>query len=146
MKARIYPSIAMVLLLGLIPAVATAAPPKPPFLTVLDWSLPVDPAYLPLGAWLSAWDINWKVPKAVSIELGYTTCDPHCHEVNEVTYRIAADDKYPQNLDLKAETTHVLDVGNCSTWQYVRVLDRHGVLLMDTRSPEDRVCIDPPHP
>ncbi len=145
MKRSSYLLIAMALLLTLLPAVATAAPPKPPFVTVRDWTLPVDPDTLPVGAWLSAWDISWRVPRAATVELGYRSCTGGiCIDVvDSKVYRVTKDDKYPQNLDLEGTFPHLLAAGNCTLQQFVRIRDSKEAVLVTAWSQEDGICIDP---
>lgn len=142
MKKRFYLLIAMVLLLGLLPATAAAAPPKPPYVSVRLWTFP--PETLPGIAKLSAWDINWRVPKAATIELGYVQCvGGLCETVVEVTYTISRAVKYPQLLDLAGKLYHRLETGNCTSHQFVNIRDREGNILAATQSQECDVCIDP---
>ena len=142
MKTRFSLLIVMVLLLGLLPAVAAAAPPKPPFVSVRDWTLPVvlqEP--WPVGE-LSAWDISWKVPRAGTVELGYVYCkEGLCTSVVEATYRITKDDKYPQDLDLAGKPYYMFTPGDCSLQQFVQILDRTGAVLAEALSVEQDVCI-----
>lgn len=143
MKNKVYLLMAMVLLVGLLPAAAIAAPPKPPFVTVRLWTLPVDP-YGSFYARLSAWDIDWRVPKAATIELGYKHCDGICETVVEVTYTVMKDDKYPQNLDLAGKPYHDFGPGNCTLQQFIHVRDKSGAVLTSAWSVEQNVCLDPP--
>ena len=142
MKTRFYLLIAMVLLLLVLPAVAVAAPPRPPFVTVRDWTLPVmdlDPP--PIGQ-LSAWDIDWKVPRAASVELGYQYCvEGVCTWVVEATYRITKDDKYPQNLELAGKPYYMFTAGNCSLQQFIQIRDRTGMAVLGISSVPQNVCI-----
>ena len=145
MKTRFSLLIVMALLLGLLPAVAVAAPPKPPYVGARDWTLPVDPDILPVGAWLSAWDVSWRVPKAATLALGYKSCKGGiCQEVvDSKVYRVTKDDRYPQNLDLEGTFPHQLEAGNCTLQQFVRVWDAQGAVLATAWSQQDSICIDP---
>ena len=143
MKTRFYLLVLTVLLLGLLPATSVAAPPKPPYISVGDWTLPVDPEVLPIGAFLYAADIRWRVPRAATLELGYVYCAGGlCDTVVEVTHRVTKDDKYPQNLTLVSTTGHWLVAGNCTLQQFVNVRDRSGELLASALSIVDRVCME----
>lgn len=144
MKSKVYLLIAMVLLLGLLPAVALAAPPKPPYVSVGDWTVPVDlgdPA--PVGK-LSAWDIDWRVPNAARVELGYTyrNEDGITVTVVEVSLPVTKDDKYPQNLNLAGKSYYVFTAGNCTLQQFVQIVGRTGEAVAVAESVEQAVCID----
>ena len=142
MKTRFYLLVLMVLLLGLLPATSAAAPPRPPFVTVDDWTLPVDQK-LPIGVFLYAADIRWRVPRAATVELGYVYCAGGlCDTVVEATHTITKDDKYPQNLRLKSWDGHWLVAGNCTLQQFVNVRDKSGELLASAWSVQQRVCMD----
>ena len=142
MKTRFYLLIAMVLLLLLLPAAAAAAPPRPPYVSVRDWTLPAD--QLPAIAKLSAWDVNWRVPRAATLEIGYVHCvDGLCQNVVEGTYRITKDDKYPQLLDLAGKDFHQLVAGNCTLQQFVNIRDKGGSLVVRALSTECNICLDP---
>ena len=142
MKKRFYLLIAMVLLLGLLPAAAAAAPPKPPYVSARLWSLP--PGTLPVGALLSAWDINWRVPRAATIELGYVLCkEGLCETFIEVTRPVTRADRYPQQLDLEGKIWHLLEAGNCTSHQFINIRDRRDNILATAQSQECDVCIDP---
>ena len=143
MKTRFYLLIAMVLLLLLLPAAAAAAPPRPPFISVRLWTLPADE--LPAIAQLSAWDINWRVPRAATVEIGYVYCeDGLCQTVVEGTYRITKDDKYPQQLDLAGKMYHQLVADNaCTLKQFVKIRDKAGALVVAAHSLECNICLDP---
>ncbi len=145
MKNKFYLLMAMVLLLGLLPVVAVAAPPRPPYVSVRDWTLPVNPDILPVGAWLSAWDIDWRVPKAATVVLGYRSCKGGlCVDVvDSKVYRVTKDDRYPQNLDLKSTLPHILEAGNCTLQQFVRIRDANEAILVTAWSEEQGICIDP---
>lgn len=149
MKRSIYLFIAMALLLTLLPAVATAAPPKPPFVSVGRWTLPV--SSLPVLAKLSAWDINWKVPRGASIELGYVFCQgDKCKTVVEAEHRITRDDKYPQHLDLEGTTEYNLrapDPGEeCELHQFVIARAKDGESLAGSLTYHYDICIGAPQP
>jgi hypothetical protein len=142
MKRRFYLLIAMVLLLLVLPAVAFAAQPKPPYVSVRDWTLPVMDLDPPPIAQLSAWGINWKVRRAAAVELGYVYCEEGvCTWVVEVTYRITKDDKYPQNLDLAGKPYYMFTAGNCSLQQFIQIRDRTGMAVLSTSSVSQNVCI-----
>jgi hypothetical protein len=133
----------LLLLLGLLPATSAAAPPKAPFVMVRDWTLPVDPKNLPIGAFLSAWDVSWRAPRAATVELGYVYCvGGRCSIAVEATHTVTKDDKYPQNLRLTAWEGHWLVAGNCTLQQFVHVRDRSGQVVADAWSLQDRICMD----
>jgi hypothetical protein len=144
MKKRFPLLIAMVLLLGLLPAVALAAPPKPPYVSVGDWTLPVelgDPAPI---AQLSAWNIDWRVPNAARVELGYTyrNEDGITVEVVEVSLPVTKDDRYPQNLDLAGKSYYMFAAGDCTLRQFVQIVGRTGEVVAVAESVAQEVCID----
>lgn len=143
MKRKLYLLMVMVLLLGLLPATALAAAPRPPFVTVEDWTLPIDRVWLPIGVFLRAWDVNWRVSRAATVELGYVYCEKGlCDTVVEVTYLVTKDDKYPQELRLTAKYGHWLVPGNCTLQQFVNVRDRSGKVVASAWTPEDHVCME----
>lgn len=146
MKTRFSLLIVMVLLLGLLPAVAVAAP-SDWFVTVSSWTLPfdnLDP--LPIAK-LSAWGVNWQVPaKATQLEFGYVYCKggPPCERVVLYTTMINKSNEYPQNLSLASKEYYRFVLGDCTIQEFVRILDKKGKVVDDAWSPvEDRVCFAP---
>ena len=142
MEKRHILLIAMVLLLGLIPATAAAALPRIPYVSAGAWTLTRDEP--PATARLAAWDINWRVVQPSIIELGYVRHWAGGGErVVEVTITVNQSIKYPQHLYLAGETWHRLVAGDCEDYQFINLRDRDGTIRVITLSPLAQVCIDP---
>ncbi len=143
MGKKHIPLIAMVLLLGLLPATAAAAQPRIPYVSAGAWTLTrVEP---PATARLAAWDINWRVFQPSIIELGYVRhWEGGGERVVEVTITVNQSEKYPQHLHLAGETWHRLVAGDdCEDYQFINLRDRDGTIRVITLSPLAYVCIDP---
>jgi len=142
MQKRSHLSIAIVLLLGLLPATTAAALPRIPYVSAGAWTLTREE--LPATARLAAWDINWRVVQPSIIELGYVRHWADGSErVVEATITVNQSEKYPQHLYLAGETWHRLVAGDCEDYQFINLRDRDGTIRVITLSPEADVCIDP---
>jgi hypothetical protein len=141
MQKRFTLSMAIVLLLGLIPATAAAALPRTPYVGAGAWTLTREE--LPDTARLSAWDINWRVTQPAIIELGYLQFRAGGSErVVEVTIAVNQSEKYPQHLHLAGETRHRLVPGDCESMQLLTLRERDGTIRVIAPSPVTNICIE----
>ena len=143
MRNKISLLMALVLLMVLLPAVGAGAAPRAHDLSVGSWTLPLPVEHLRFSAKLAARDINWRVPTAATIQLGYVTCADDCQRVIEVTYEIDGTDRYPQHLHLAGEVQHPLYTGACESYQFINIRDREGTFMVGTVSPVSDTCIAP---
>ena len=142
MQKRFTLSIAILLLLGLLPATAAAALPRIPYVSAGGWTL--TRVELPTTARLAAWDINWRVVQPSIIQLGYVRHSADGSErVVEATITVNQSVKYPQHLYLAGETWHRLVAGDCEDYQFINLRDRDGTIRVITQSPLADACIDP---
>lgn len=142
MKKGVYQVISLVLLLGLIPVSVTAAPPQR-FVEVGDWSLEEDMGGT-VGLPFNAYDVSWNISKPGVVELGFTYCDEEgfCQDIveKEVVYNHKTD-QYPQHLDLMTKIYHFPVDGPCTTTQFVRVMDKYGVVMAEAINGPYRYCL-----
>jgi hypothetical protein len=149
MKKLFYVLIVMGVLLGILPAPTTAAPQtaRQSFLTVGSWNLEDDLGYV--GIQFAAYDVNWQILKAASLEFGYIYCyEGTCTETVDITLAINKRDyAYPQNLDLVARDTRFITASPaCTIEQFVRILDSGGVVKKEATNGPYEYCITVPYP
>jgi hypothetical protein len=146
---KAYSLIVIVMLLCILPAPTAAAPleARQSFLTVGSWNLEDDLGYV--GIQFAAYDVNWQILKAASLEFGYIYCfEGTCTETVDITLTINKRDyTYPQNLDLAARNTRFITASPaCTIEQFVRILDSGGVVKKEATNGPYNYCITVPYP
>jgi hypothetical protein len=153
MKKRLYLFIVILMLaalLGALPAAPTAAAPeaaRTSTLTVGSWNL--DDGLGTIGIQFAAYDINWQVLKAASLEFGYIYCvEDICTETVDVTLTITKKNyPYPQDLDLEADATRIITPSTlCTIEQFVRILDAGGAVKKEATHGPYNYCLTIPYP
>ena len=146
---KAYSLIVIIMLLCILPAPTAAAPyeARQSFLTVGSWNLENDLGYV--GIQFAAYDVNWQILKAASLEFGYIYCyEGTCMETVDITLTINKRDyAYPQNLDLIAGDTRFITASPaCTIEQFVRILDSGGVVKKEATNEPYNYCITVPYP
>jgi hypothetical protein len=144
MKKRFYLLLVIVIMLAVLPAPTTAAPPtaRQSFLTVGSWNL--DDGLSATFIKFAAYEINWQVTKAASLEFGFVYCEGDvCVETVDVTLKLSPKTyPYPQDLDLAAKDyRYITPSADCSIEQFVRILDSAGVVKKETTNGPYEYCI-----
>ena len=150
MHKKFYMIMIILMLAALLPAPTIAAPEMArttSTLTVGDWNLEDGLEYV--GLQFAAYDVDWQVLKAASLEFGYIYCvEGNCTETVDIQLTITKKNyPYPQDLDLEAKDTRFITAdAMCTIEQFVRILDSAGVVKKEATNGPYNYCITVPYP